>query len=202
MKKQTRPAEPEVLSKHASQWNEQWSSLKATNPTAKFNWYQVNGRSARDWVLPELRKMNESHCSFCDSFPLEASSNEPVEHFRPKSDARFYDQAYSWTNLYYSCEFCQRAKGEKWSDLLLAPDADDYAFSEYFMFDFTTGAISPTPGISPDKKERAQTTIDLYGLDREPRRRFRLMVARNWLKSTDQEIDSWAYRNFVQPVLV
>ena len=68
-----------------------------------------------------------------------------------------------------------RAKGEKWSDLLLAPDAVDYAFSEYFMFDFTTGAISPTPGIAPDKKERAQTTIDRCGLHREPRRRLRLV---------------------------
>ena len=202
MKKQIRPAEPEVLRNNASKWNEQWSSLRSSNPSAKFSWYQIKGRSARDWILPDLRKMNESHCSFCDAFPLEASSNEPVEHFKPKSDPRFYRLAFSWTNLYYSCDFCQGIKREKWDDLLLAPDASDYDFSEYFMFDFGTGAIAPNPIASPDKQARAQMTIELYGLDRDARRRLRRIEARKWSQSSGHEIDSWAYRNFIAPDLV
>lgn len=197
MKKQTRPAEPEALRKNASKWNETWISLRANNPSAKFTWYQFGGRSAREWILPALRKMNECHCSFCDAYPLEAITNEPIEHFRPKSDPRFHGDAYSWSNLYYSCDFCQRSKGEKWNDLLIAPDAIEYHFQDYFMFDFTTGAVVPNPRASAEFRERAKITIALYGLDLEPRRRMRLVEARKWSKSVGQEIDSWAYRNFV-----
>ena len=199
MKKQTRPAEPEVLQKNASKWNSAWTSLRASNPSAKFNWYQIDGRSAREWILPALREMNQCHCSFCDAFPLEATTNEPIEHFKPKSDYRFYAEAYNWHNLFYSCDFCQRVKGEKWSDELIAPDTNEYSFHDYFMFDFTTGAISPNPRALADTQARAQTTIAIYGLDLDPRRRMRLTEARKWSKSIEHEIDSWAYRDFVNP---
>ena len=143
--------------------------------------------------------MNDCHCSFCDGFPLEAITNEPIEHFKPKSDPRFYAEAYNWSNLYYSCDFCQRTKGEKWSDQLQAPDENGYKFHEYFIFDFTTGAISPNPKSSVTIQVRAQTTIAFYGLDLASRRRMRLAEARKWSKSIEPEIDSWAYRDFVNP---
>jgi uncharacterized protein (TIGR02646 family) len=199
MKKQIRPDEPQVLRENAAKWNEQWSTLKSGNHKARFSWYQINGRSAREWILPVLRVMNQAHCSFCDSFPLEGSSNEPIEHFKPKSDQRFYNLAYTWDNLFYSCEFCQNSKRERWDDDLIAPDAVDYEFSKYFVFDFATGAISPNLSALPRDQVRAQTTIDYYDLDTDSRRRGRLMEARIWCDSTAQLLDYFAYRNFIAP---
>lgn len=199
MKKQTRPSEPEVLQQNAAKWNAAWASLRARNPSASFTWYKVEGKSAREWILPTLREMNDAHCSFCDAFPLEATTNEPIEHFKPKSNPRFHNEAFSWTNLYYSCVFCQSQKGEHWNDLLLAPDSAEYHFHHYFIFDFTTGGIAPNPTASIVMQERARITIEMYGLDLDPRRRMRREEARKWSRSTDQEIEKWAYRDFVNP---
>ncbi len=178
MKKQTRPTEPEVLQQNAAKWNAAWAALRAKNPSASFNWYQFKGKSAREWILPTLREMNDAHCSFCDAFPLEAITNEPIEHFKPKSDPRFHNEAYSWSNLFYSCDFCQGQKREQWDDQLLAPDATEYSFHHFFIFDFTTGAIAPNPTASFDMQERARITIEMYGLDLDPRRRMRREEAR------------------------
>lgn len=197
MKKQTRPVEPQVLQDNSAKWNAQWSALRAKNPSAGFSWYQLDGRSVRDWILPVLREMNQGHCSFCDAYPLEASTNEPIEHFRPKSRPEFHDLAYTWHNLFYSCNFCQSHKRETWNDLLIAPDADDYEFHDYFIFDFTTGAMSENPRESQETQARARCTIELYGLDSDSRRRFRLIELIKWTKSVDREDNVWAYRDFV-----
>jgi len=98
MRPQVRPSEPEVLKANSQKWNDQWVKLKTGNPSASFSWYRIENQSARDLILPALREMNQRHCSFCDSFPLERQG-EPIEHFRPKSDPRFLHLAYTWTNL-------------------------------------------------------------------------------------------------------
>ena len=197
MKKQLRPEVPQILKDNSGKWNQQWAARRASNSSATFSWYQWEGISVRDWILPILRDMNQEHCSFCDSFPLFASTNEPIEHFRPKSNPLFYDQAFTWSNLYYSCPLCQSCKGEKWDDGLLAPDVDEYVLHDYFVFDFTTGGISPNPSASLSHQERARCTIELYGLDLAVRRRSRLLEARKWQKTGEQDIDDWAYRDFL-----
>ncbi len=199
MKKQLRPDEPQVLQDNSVKWNARWVSLRAKNPVARFSWYKFDKRSARDWILTVLREMNQGHCSFCDAFPLEASTNEPIEHFRPKSKPEFYHLAYSWSNLFYSCPFCQSQKLETWNDLLIAPDDCNYVFHDYFMFDFTTGAISENPKAPQEMQERARCTIDLYGLDSDPRRRYRLVEQDKWKKSVNRDDNAWAYRDFVNP---
>jgi uncharacterized protein (TIGR02646 family) len=199
MRKQIRPDEPLVLRANAKKWNEQWRGLRGKNPSAKFSWYQIDGRSVRDLILPTLREMNQSHCSFCDAFPLEDRSSEPVEHFRPKSNPLFYDQAYAWTNLYYCCERCQKQKKEYWHETLLAPDATEYTFSNYFIFDFLTGEIRENPVVSVEDQERAKVTIALFGLDSDARRRFRRLELKKWLESEQLNLDDWAYRDFLSP---
>ena len=115
-----RTAVPEVLLLKGDRWAQQWVARRERNPNATFTWYQHENKSAREWLLPLLRDMTDGHCSFCDSFPLEGQSNEPIEHFRPKSN--FPCLAFEWGNLYYCCEKCQTSKQEEWSEELLAPD--------------------------------------------------------------------------------
>ena len=139
-----RVEEPVILRENHVKWTTQWVELSQKNTGARFNWYRFDNLSAREHILPSLAEQTDSHCSFCDAFPVGGVSNETVEHFRPKN--QFPDLAYTWSNLYYCCDACQSAKGEKWEKwdlLLLNPDASDYSFSRYFEFDFTTGEIKP-----------------------------------------------------------
>jgi uncharacterized protein (TIGR02646 family) len=128
---------------------------------------------------------------------LEDRSTEPIEHFKPKSDPRFYAEAYAWENLYYCSERCQSSKGERWDDFLLRPDAADYGFERYFAFDFTTGEIRANPCADPADQARAEITIRMYGLDTQQRRRCRRAELRRWQRSHERHLDEWAYRDFL-----
>lgn len=194
MRKQARPDEPEVLRANSARWNQQWAELRQRNPSAQFSWYKLDSKDAREWVLPDLWSMTQGHCAFCDAFPLEDRTNEAVEHFKPKTDARFYLEAYTWTNLYYCCGFCQAQKNSQWNDDLLRPDAADYEFGTHFYYEFTTGEMKAVPGA---EGSRARVTIEMYGLDEPPKRRMRQLELRKWQRSTDRNIDEFAYRDFV-----
>ncbi|MCY2990498.1 MAG: TIGR02646 family protein [Planctomycetota bacterium] len=198
MRKQTRPPIPPILVQHGEQWARQWAALRARNPKAAFQWYQADGRSARDHLLSHLRSMTQSHCAFCDSFPLDDRSSEPIEHFKPKSDPPFYADAYRWENLYYCCELCQGTKREQWDERLLRPDASDYSFESYFVFDYTTGEIKPNPVVSAQDQARAKVTIQLYGLDLPSRRQSRRLELRRCQRGGSGSIDEWAYRDFLE----
>ncbi len=196
MRKQKRPHPPQAFVDNSQTWNDQWVARRKANPKAQFNWYQVDGKTARQWALPELRDMNQGHCSFCDGYPLEGISGEPIEHFKPKTDQRFYAEAFSWENLFYCCESCQRAKRDQWDDALLRPDKDDYQFLRYFEFDYTTGQIKPSPIATLAEQRRAEITIRLYELDSSSRRRRRLDELRAF--RSDVPIDQVGDRDFVQ----
>ncbi|MBL8855388.1 MAG: TIGR02646 family protein [Planctomycetaceae bacterium] len=197
MRKQSRPNPPLVLEANAAKWNAQWVAKKRANPAASFDWYQFEGRSVREYLVPDLRNMNQGHCSFCDWFPLEVSSNEPIEHFRPKSREEFLEQAFEWRNLYYCCELCNTSKREQWRDELLAPDSDDYLFDKYFEFDFTTGEIKPNAYANPTDQIRALATIELFGLNKNSRPKYRQLALRNWSRTTDPVLDDFPFRDFI-----
>jgi uncharacterized protein (TIGR02646 family) len=174
MRKQTRPPAPQVLTEHAEEWTAVWKQKLADDTSPAFPWPSVAGKTAREWILPSLRQMNQEHCSFCDSFPMSTSSKEPIEHFRPKHRNAFPELAYAWTNLYYCCEFCQSCKLSRWDDQLIAPDEPGYSFLRYFICDFTTGEICPNPRASGPDQARAVVTIRLYGLCKSARCEERL----------------------------
>lgn len=197
MRKQTRPPIPAILLKYGERWTRQWVELRAKNARASFHWYQSEGQTAREWLLPSLKEMTQAHCAFCDCFPLDDRSKEPIEHFKPKGDPRFYGQAYAWDNLYYCCDFCQGTKGERWDERLLRPDDAAYAFDRYFQFDYTTGDISPNCRASPEDQARAVATIELYGLNLPEKRRSRCLELRRWQRSSQQVLNEWAYRDYL-----
>lgn len=101
--------EPLILRENHVRWTAKWVKSSQDNTAAKFNWYQFEGRSAREHILPSLAEQTDSHCSFCDAFPVRGVSNEIIEHFRPKS--QFPDLAYSWINLYYCSTLASPPKG-------------------------------------------------------------------------------------------
>lgn len=198
MRKFKRVEEPEILKKHCARWNELWTSRCRADSSASFSWYEVDGVDARQHCLPTLQLQTESHCSFCDGYPMRELTNESVEHFRPKR--KFPEEAFSWTNLYYCCDGCQKAKGDDWDDLLLRPDGEEYTFGRYFIFDFTTGGIRPNPRATESDQLKAAKTIELYQLDSQQRRRHRLEYAEEWDKTGGKgTLDRWPFRHYLVP---
>jgi uncharacterized protein (TIGR02646 family) len=198
MRKQTRPPAPDVLVRKGVEWTQQWLDLRQRNPTAGFQWYTADGKTCREWILPALEDMTQGHCAFCDAFPLDDQSMEPIEHFRPKSDALFHHLAFEWTNLYYACGRCQSSKGTRWIKGLIAPDEGGYQFADYFYFEATTGELKPNPGAAPELQKRAVETIQMFDLDHPKRQRRRKEALRNWHRASMRIIDEFAYRDFIE----
>jgi uncharacterized protein (TIGR02646 family) len=198
MRKLKRSAEPEVLQLKSAIWNQQWVELRQRNPAAQFTWYSHNGKTAREWILNDLREMTDGHCSFCDAWPIDASSLESIEHFRPKHDERFWNLAFTWTNLYYCCDQCQNIKLGQWEDSLVAPDEPGYEFENYFEFDIGTGRINPNRFADHHIQASAEAVIRIFGLNegRRPFRRLHALVM--WQNCKVQDIEESAYRNFIE----
>ena len=193
MRKLHRPDPPHQFAENCEMWNQQWTALRSRNPSAQFSWYVVNGVSARDMILDVLRDMTKVHCTFCDCFPLSDRSSVPIEHFYPKSHPDHVAKAYDWGNLFYCCDKCQKSKLERFDPLILKPDDLDYGFSDFFEFDYTTGAITALA-----ENQRATTTIEIYQLDSSERRKYRKKALRDWTRLFDEDIDDHPYRDYIE----
>ena len=100
-------------------------------------------------------------CAYC-----EEHTKGEVEHFRPKS--KFPGLVYSWSNWLFACHDCNHTKLNSWpSGGYVNPCASSDAEwpEEYFDFETQTAYIMPRPGLSPEKRQRAQQTIDDLGLN-------------------------------------
>lgn len=194
MRRFQRRTEPEVLANNWQQWGEDWERRKKANPKASFHWHEVAGKPVNQLILPTLKAQTQSHCSFCDNFPVSPPSLETVEHFRPKS--KFHREAYHWPNLYFCCDYCQQ-KGEDFDEALLRPDAGDFDFDRYFRWDHTTGRLEINETATPEDQNRARVTLELYRLN-EGHPSFRKREQRRRSKCLDEPLDDFAYRGFVE----
>jgi uncharacterized protein (TIGR02646 family) len=195
MRKQLRAPAPKFLHDVWEPWGLEWEVKLRGEKPATWSWRQINGEKVHHQLLPILKTQAARHCSFCDAFPVSPPSNETIEHFRPKS--RFPRQAWQWENLFFCCDFCQTKKGEKWEDGLLAPDAPDYEFADYFWPDATSGEILIRPDISPEKQAKAEITLRLYGLNRPGHCAQRLVAQERRSALPSWDIDRFPYRDFM-----
>jgi len=74
--------------------------------------------SGRNWSehKPDLKEDFHSHCAYCGSFDGDRHTYFEVDHFIPKS---YFEVAGNigycqYTNLVYSCKFCNNKKLAKW----------------------------------------------------------------------------------------
>jgi uncharacterized protein (TIGR02646 family) len=194
MRKFQRLPEPDFLATHSENWGIEWERRRAANAKAQFHWHTVDSVPVNQKLLPLLKEQTQAHCSFCDGFPVSPPSIDTVEHFRPKSV--YPREAYRWTNLYFCCMHCQQ-KGEKFDELLLRPDADDYEFDRYFRWDFTLGTVEVNPKATEDDQRRAEVTRTLYGLNTN-HPSLRKAWLRRRAKLTDEPLDSLPYRHYLE----
>jgi uncharacterized protein (TIGR02646 family) len=139
--------------------------------------------------------MTARHCSYCDGYPLDATGQAEIDHFRPKSQEVFYELVCAWENLFLICSRCNAAKRDRWDPALLRPDDPDYAFERYFLFRFDSGELEPASGIPEDDRHRALRTIEIFDLNRTGACRARLDVVKAIERCvSDAELADVAYR--------
>jgi len=114
--------------------------------------------------MAELKNTTNCHCAFCDDvlMPI-GSAKGQIEHFKSKEEYKLL--AYSWLNLFPICEMCNSTKGKKFDFQLLRPDANGFRFEKWFYFDTKTFKIMPKKLGNPNW-QRAETTIEIYGLNK------------------------------------
>lgn len=162
MMKLHRPDAPDWLMKKWETWGEDYHQKKSALPNHSFRWRTYQKMPVNQHLVPILREMTKDHCAFCDLLPVVPYT---IEHFRPKSDSRYYLLAYQWENLFICCGYCQQAKSELFDELLLKPDELTYEYNQYFLCDPVTGLLEPNPKATEADQARATVTINLYKLN-------------------------------------
>jgi uncharacterized protein (TIGR02646 family) len=102
------------------------------------------------------------YCSYCER---QIETNLAIEHIQPKSKNPLYRT--DWANFLFGCVNCNSCKGDTSVDLadFFWPDMDNTLRA----FDYLAGGlVVEHPGLSHSDKLKAQKTIDLCGLDRDP----------------------------------
>ncbi len=145
---------PLFLKENQATWTESYIS------GATFSWHQKD-----EEIRTKLKEMSNYHCAFCDDllFPKSGEIGE-IEHFKPKT--AYKELAFEWTNLYPICRRCNGTKNDKFDDLLLRPDSEDYKYSDWFCLDLSSFKLKPFKLANPNWK-RAEKTIELYGLNKD-----------------------------------
>ena len=164
MRKFSRGNPPDFLTKNWKAWGKSYSKNRKMKPGFSFQWPTHDGRKINTQLEPLLAIQTDGHCSFCDNFPIR-SKEDSIDHFKPKSRPAYYALVCQWENLYYCCQNCQQYKGEQFNQYLLQPDAKTFSFDYYFIYSFHTHELMPNPALPVGEKRKAQTTIDVFGLN-------------------------------------
>jgi uncharacterized protein (TIGR02646 family) len=139
-------------------------------------------------VKSTLRVAQHAKCCFCEG-KFEANAAADVEHYRPKhysQQARsghkiypgYYWVAYTWTNLLYSCQICNRSHKRNYfplhdPDTRARSHLDDLAAEVPMLLD-PAGPEDPRHHIRFREEiavgitRMGETTIDYVGLNRLP----------------------------------
>jgi len=155
---------PQILIDNWKQIGDNYSQRRIVNPGYAFSWPQINNIKINHLILRGLQRQTQEHCSYCDNYPPKIG-DETIDHFKPKTVPAFYNLVANWENLYLACKHCQEAKGTQYSEELLRPDAPDYNFSDYFIYDFDEHKLTPNPIAAPENQNRAQMTFNIFQLN-------------------------------------
>lgn len=168
MKSWQRLPSPDFLVAIWEKHGQDYAAKRATDSGFQFKWPKCEHNGVKlplnQLLLPTLIQQTQEHCSYCDSWPPRIGDNT-IDHFRPKSDSRFYGEVCQWENLYYACNDCQKAKGTQYDPLLIRPDETDYSFERYFLYNFRTHEIEINPLATESDQARADTTIRILNLN-------------------------------------
>jgi uncharacterized protein (TIGR02646 family) len=198
-----RTACPNFLISNWERWGNSFKEKRAQNPSCEFGWPVLNKKRINHYLLPVLKSLTQSHCSYCDGYPL-FKSDETIDHFGPKSNPMFYSEVCKWENLYVACNRCQRSKKEQYDRKLLRPDEEAYSFFNFFTYDYLSHKMGINPEASLEDQERAKVTIMIFDFN-EPsllidrRNAFLLYKGITTSNNNEYTLDDFNYRFMLEP---
>lgn len=193
---------PDLLAKHGPEISATYARQRRDDPTYRFQWPRRDGLSLYAVARDALADMTAHRCAYCDGYPLNATGNDEIDHFRPKSREPFYELVCAWDNLFLICGRCNGAKRDQWEPALLRPDDLDYVFDRYFFFRFDSGALEPAPGITEVDRHRVWQTIEILELNRTDACIARLTTVKAiQRRRSDDELADVAYRFLIHLVV-
>lgn len=131
--------------RYTAKWEKYYPGRTGTKPSDAY-WREFAG---------DLGEAFFGLCGYC-----EADCKGEVDHFRPKS--RFPSRVYQWSNWVFSCHDCNHSKGGEWPKTgYVDPCARTRPLrpEEFFDFDLKTGEILPKRGLTPPRRQKAQTML-------------------------------------------
>jgi uncharacterized protein (TIGR02646 family) len=138
-------------------WTKSW--LDKNCESKRWAWPQYQKQKINQPACDALEPWHHDKCAFCEA-PL--SGHREIEHFRSKTGHPL--AAFVWRNLFLICSKCNGKKGDRDHAGSLKPDCHDPA--DYLWINPISLKMEPKPGISPEARQRAIKTINLYQLDR------------------------------------
>lgn len=135
-------------------------------------------------------------CAYCESAIY---TDGHLEHFRRKNPKYFPELTFEWSNLFLACgssQHCGHYKDRKSApsynpDDLIKPDEMD---PEDYLYFHSTGEVRAKTGITPAEVTRAQTTIQVFGLNSASLCGLRFRVLKKYretiLEALD-EVETW-----------
>lgn len=141
---------------NVKKWTDQWLAKKCE--AKPWVWPQYKNKKLNKYVYQNMESWHYNKCAFCEIY----LGKFEIEHFRAKTTHPF--AAFVWRNLFLICPDCNKAKGTKNHEGSLKPDREDPQL--FLWVNPISLKIEPKPGITPDKKQRAEKTIELYDLNR------------------------------------
>ena len=188
---------PELLERYGVEITQDYIAKKQADRQHDFRWPQRESRSVYAETRTALHSMTVGHCAYCDGFPVDATGEEQIDHFKPKSQSEFYHLVCDWQNLFFVCYGCNKAKRADWEEALLRPDADDFSFVRYFLYRSDTGQLEPNPAASADEQHRTSRTIEILKLNRPGLCIDRMRTASHVSGCPQEELSLWGYRYLV-----
>lgn len=110
----------------------------------------------------QLNIEQDGLCIYCEEHLSPDAGH--IDHIKPRSERR--DLTFVYTNLAHSCWCRGRCGDGKDNDLL--PIEPRPGCSAYFELSVTTGRIAPNRRERNEDQDRAKTTLELLGLNRDP----------------------------------
>lgn len=150
-----RGAEPAILAEKGAAWTQKHLADRARDPKKRPN-HRCYGHEA---VRVELRRMSARKCFYCER--RLADSEQEVDHYIEAAEQP--QHAFTWSNLYLSCESCNNGKAPNTSHPVTAcldpcaPGVDPGAH-----LTFQAECIEPL-----GESTAGRNTIRKYNLDRD-----------------------------------
>lgn len=157
---------PLLLRKYGKSIAREYMAKRIETPNLRFHWPHRENQSLLDVVRIQLSAMTDARCAYCDGYPIDATGEDQVDHFRPKTRREFYHLVCAWKNLFLTCSACNKAKGDKWDEALLRPDVHEFTFLRYFSYRTDNGKLEPNRAASTEDQARASRTIEILDLNR------------------------------------